>query len=194
MKLLMKRHTFLVWFFSSVVLTGSIVAKAQAVPGAVRPLVVQAGGGFSFAKPDFVPLYASAGFPYIKGFTAYADATYYQRFGLEAEVHFDSIFTPADIGENTYMVGPRVVLIHEDRMNLYAKGLGGLATFEYQKGDYANPRTNTYGAFAVGGGIDFRVSRHINVRAIDIEQQWWPSFTPNELKPLVVTFGIAYTE
>jgi hypothetical protein len=194
MKYLMKRNDFLVWCCSSIVLISSFAAKAQALPGSVRPIVVQGGVGFSFAKPDFVPLYAATGFPYIKGFTAYADATYYQRVGLEAEVHFDSIFTPADIGENTYMVGPRVVLIHEDRMNLYAKGMGGLAAFEYQKGDYPNPHADTYGAFGAGAGIDFRASRHINVRAIDVEQQWWPSFTPKELRPLVVTFGVAYTE
>ena len=189
-----KRHSWIVWLCSSAVLGGSIAAGDQALPGAVRPIEAQAGVGFSFARPDFTSPDPNAGFPYIKGFTAYADATYHHLFGLEAEVHYDSILTPTDIGENTYMVGPRVVVIHEDRMSLYAKALGGLAAFEYQKGTYLTPRTDTYGAFAVGGGIDFRASRHIDVRAIDIEQQWWPSFTPSGLKPFVTTFGVAYTD
>lgn len=189
----MRRHISIAVLCLSAVLGLSMQAHGQALPSAARPVEVQAGVGFSFARPDFVSPY-NPGFPYIKGFTVYADATYHHRFGFEAEVHDDSILTPADIGENTYMIGPKVSVIHQDRMNLYAKGLGGLGAFEYQKNTYPNPHTDTYGIFAVGGGIEFRASRHINVRAIDIEQQWWRGFAPRGIAPFVATLGVAYSD
>ena len=181
----MNRNRLILCFCLMSLLGLSSYANAQDMPAAVRPIQVQIGGGFSFAKPDY-------GYPYIKGFTVYGDAAYRHLFGVEADVHYNSILTPTDIGENTYMIGPRVSLIHEDRMNFYAKALGGVADFEYQKGTYPNPHTDTYGAFAVGGGIEFRASRHIVVRAIDIEGQWWPGFEPHGLTPFVTTFGVAY--
>jgi hypothetical protein len=172
-------------------------ANSQAIPAAERPIQLEGGAGFSFASPDFGGTSAtgtSTLVPYIKGLTLFGDAIYHRRFGLEAEFHYDSVLTPRDIGENTYMIGPKISLIREDRMNLYVKALGGLGAFEYQKGDYATPHTDTYGAFAIGGGIEFNASRHITVRAIDIEQQSWPGFSPNGLKPFVTTFGIAYRD
>jgi hypothetical protein len=172
-------------------------ANSQAIPAMERPIQLEGGAGFSFASPDYGGT-SSAGtmilVPYIKGFTLFGDAVYHRRFGLEAEAHFDSILTPKDIGENTYMIGPKVSLIREGRMNLYVKALGGIGAFEYQKGVYAASHTDTYGAFAIGGGIEFNASRHITVRAIDIEQQSWPGFAPNGLKPFVTTLGIAYRE
>jgi len=183
----MNRYRLTLFFCSMTLLSLSIYANAQEMPTVVRPIQVQIGGGFSFAQPDY-------GYPYIKGFTVYGDAIYHHLFGIEADVHYNSILTPTDIGENTYMIGPKVSILHEDRMNLYGKVLGGVAAFEYQKGTYPNPHTDTYGAFAVGGGIEFRASRHINIRAVDIEGQWWPGFAPHGLTPFVTTFGIAYKD
>jgi len=187
---------FLIVCFCSLIFLGSFSpANSQAIPAAERPIQLEGGSGFSFASPDYGGTSAAgtpALVPYIKGFTLFGDAIYHRRLGLEAEVHYNSILTPRDIGENTYMIGPKISLIREDRMNLYVKVLGGVGAFEYQKGNYADPHTDTYGVFAIGGGIEFNASRHITVRAIDIEQQSWPGFTPNGLKPFVTTLGIAY--
>jgi hypothetical protein len=177
--------------------SGLAIANSQAIPAMQRAIQLEGGGGFSFASPDYGGT-SSAGtmtlVPYIKGFTLFGDATYHRRFGLEVEAHLDSILTTKDIGENTYMIGPKISLIREGRANLYVKALGGIGAFEYQKGSYANPHTDTYGAFAIGGGIEFNASRHITVRAIDIEQQSWPGFAPHGLKPFVTTLGIAYRD
>jgi hypothetical protein len=183
-----RQRAFAICFSSIAVLGCSSFAYGQAMPGASRPIEVQAGAGFSFASPDYGSEYA----PYIKGITVYGDATYHRLMGIEAEVHYDSILTPDDIGENTYMIGPKVSFLHEQWVSMYAKGLGGLATFEYQPSTYPKPHSDSYGAFALGGGIELHVSPHIFIRAIDIEQQWWPGFSPHGLTPFVTTFGIAY--
>jgi hypothetical protein len=117
---------------------------------------------------------------------------------VEADVHYISILTPTDIGEDTYLVGPRFSLVRQGRVNAYVKVLGGVGRFQYQSGTYPNPHTDTYGVFSVGGGVDFRASEHISIRAVDIEAQKWPGygtpgFAAHGLSPFVTTFGVAYT-
>ena len=168
----------------------SVASHAQAVPMASRLGSVQVGAGFSFAVPDY-------GGTYIKGYTVYGDADLWRRVGIEADVHQINVWTPTDIGEDTYLIGPRFSLIRQGRVNAYAKVLGGIGRFEYQDGTYQPSHTDTFGVFAVGGGIDFRASRHVNIRAIDIEAQKWPNygtpkFAAHGLTPFVTTFGAAY--
>lgn len=151
---------------------------------------VQIGAGFSFAIPDY-------GQTYIKGYTVYGDADLWRRVGVEADVHQINVFTPTDIGEDTYLVGPRFTIMRRDRVRVYAKALGGIGRFEYQSGTYHSPHTDTFGVYSLGGGIEFRASQHINIRAVDIEAQKWPGYaTPgfpaHGLTPFVTTFGAAY--
>lgn len=183
----MKRHLIGLFIF---VFGWSIASHAQAVPMATRLASGQIGAGFSFAIPDYAQTY-------IKGYTVYGDFDLWRRIGIEADVHRVNVLTPTDIGEDTYLIGPRFSLIRQRRVNVYAKVLGGLGSFEYQEGTYRPTHTDNFGVFAVGGGIDFRASRHINIRAIDIEAQKWPSYgTPgfpaHGLTPFVTTFGAAY--
>lgn len=189
----MKPHSLAaLTLMAAALFSSSAVAHAQAVPAAVRPIRAQVGAGFSFAKPDY-------GSVYVKGFTVYGDATLYHRIGVEADVHYNSVRTPTDIGENTFMVGPTVSLVHEGWMNFYAKALGGFGRFQYQEGTFSSPNpnspphTDTVAAYAIGGGIDLRASKHVNIRAVDIEQQWWPGYGAHGLAPFVTTFGAAYT-
>jgi hypothetical protein len=169
----------------------SVASYGQAVPTATRLGSLQVGAGFSFAIPDY-------GEKYIKGLTVYGDANLTHRLGVEVDLHFISILTPTDIGEDTYLIGPRYSIVRQGRVNAYVKALGGVGLFKYQSGTYPNPHTDTFGVFSVGGGIDFRASQHINIRAIDIEAQKWPGYaTPgfpaHGLSPFVTTFGVAYT-
>jgi hypothetical protein len=169
----------------------SVASQAQAAPTATRLGSVQVGAGFSFAIPDYGPTY-------IKGFTIYGDVNLRHRLGVEADVHYISILTPTDIGEDTYLVGPRFSLVRQGRVNAYVKVLGGVGRFQYQSGTYPHPHTDTYGVFSVGGGVDFRASEHISIRAVDIEAQKWPGygtpgFAAHGLSPFVTTFGVAYT-
>jgi hypothetical protein len=168
----------------------SIACNAQAIPAAKRLASIQVGAGFSFAIPDY-------GATYIKGLTVYGDADLWHRLGVEADMHYISLLTPTDIGEDTYLIGPRFTLVRQGRLNAYVKALGGVGRFEYQSGTYAHPHTDTFGAFSVGGGLEYRASPHINIRAIDIEAQRWPGygtpgFAAHGLTPFVTTFGVAY--
>ena len=65
-------------------------------------------------------------------------------------MHYVSVITPSDIGENSYLIGPRFVLFHRKRFNVYAKGLFGRGTFVYQ---YPNRPfvSDSYTMYAIGG-------------------------------------------
>ncbi|HZY71791.1 MAG TPA: outer membrane beta-barrel protein [Edaphobacter sp.] len=168
-----------------------VASHAQAVPMASRTGQIQVGAGFSFAKPDYSTTY-------IKGFTLYGSADFWRRLGVEADMHYISILTPKDIGENTFLIGPKFSVIREGRLNAYVKALGGVGRFVYQPGYNKDPHTDTFGVYSLGGGIEYRASQHLNIRAIDIEAQRWPNYgTPgfpaHGLSPFVTTFGAAYT-
>ncbi len=156
---------------------------AQAVPTADRAGVVQFGAGLSLANADYSP-------HKIKGISVYGSFDFTRHWGIEGDIHKVSIITPADIGEDSYLLGPRYVF-HHKRFNPYAKALLGFGRFQYQF-DTAPHTTYTYKIYAFGGGLDFLATHHINVRAIDLEYQKWPGYPPNGLTPIVGTIGVAY--
>ena len=170
-------------FVCLVALALSGVLRAQALPTASRS-PVQIGIAGSIASSDF-------GLDYVKGFTIFGDLKFSRRLGVEAEFHDTSLSTPDNVGEQTYLVGPRYSIALEDRANIYVKALGGFGRFTYEPPQYIH-RSDTYAVGAAGAGIEFRVSSHFNVRAIDIEYQTWPGFPPHGLTPFVTTIGIAY--
>ena len=177
----MKRHTYIGWFACLFGL--SIFAHAQAVPTATRGGALQVGIGGTYAKP----VYGNVG---IKGPTVYGTFDFTQHIGIEGDIHYASVFTPTDIGENSYLLGPRVVF-HKKRFNPYAKVLFGIGSFNTQF-DTSPHTTNYFKMYAFGAGVDVRAGHHINVRAFDFEYQKWPSFYPHGLSPVVMTIGAAY--
>jgi len=177
----MKRLHHLIWL----VLLFSTVHRAysQASATATRLGTFQAGLGVTAASPDYGQLY-------IKGYTAYADFNFSDHIGVEAVTHQVSVVTPTDIGEDTYLIGPRYFRTY-GRFSPYAKLLVGLGRFNLQF-DYAPHTSTSYLAYALGGGVDIRATEHINIRAVDFEAQRWPGFTTNGLTPYVTTVGAAY--
>jgi hypothetical protein len=159
---------------------------AQATPAASRPLDLQIGVGISAAQPDY-----SA--PHIKGITIYGtlDFRRFRHLGIDGEIHDLKIVTPSDIGQSSYLLGPRYEW-RIGRFRPYAKALFGIGNFEFQKGYYPVDSSGNYFIYAFGGGVDLRATRRINVRLFDIEQQEWPSFENHGLSPLVGTIGAAY--
>jgi Outer membrane protein beta-barrel domain len=162
------------------------VAYAQAVPTATgNAHHLQIGGGYTIASPDYTQ-------DNIGGGTVYGTFDIYHNIGVEGDIHFITLHTPADIGETTYLLGPRYMYRH-GRIQAYGKFTGGIGRFQFQSGDvFFNSATFTYGAIAFGGGVDIRIRNHINVRAIDFEAQKWVTFEPHTLSPYVFTFGVAY--
>jgi hypothetical protein len=177
----LKRHTLIGCF--ACVLSMSTWSHAQATPTASRLGSIALGVGGTIINPDFAQSKIGA-------ITFFADINLPYNLGVEGVIHY-SVNTPSDVSENSYLIGPRYIVRHK-RVEGYAKGLVGVGHFGLQQGSYANPNTATYFEYALGGGIDVRVSRHFNIRAIDFEYQKWPGFSPHTLSPYGGTIGVSY--
>jgi opacity protein-like surface antigen len=157
-------------------------AAGQAMPTAVSKGELQAGIGWTYFKPD----YGQRG---IQGVTAFGDFDFIQHLGVEAEYHYLSLITPGDLGQNSFLAGPRFVLPFS-RFNLYAKGVAGIGDINIQQAS-DNPQggAGIYFTYGVGGGIDYRLPHHLVARA-DYEYQHWSYL--NGLNPSGVTVAVAY--
>ena len=164
----------------------SIAVHAQADHAAERLAVVQVGGGVSLVQPD----YENSS---IKGYSIYGDFDFSPHFGIEGDIHMATVITPNDIGESSYLIGPRYVF-HRGRFHPYAKALLGVGVFTFEPVYVSSSSSSsTHKMYAFGGGLDIAVKRHLNVRAIDMEYQRWPGFGPSGLTPLAFTVGAAYS-
>jgi opacity protein-like surface antigen len=158
-------------------------AHAQAMPTAVAKGLLQIGGGYTLVQPDYTQ-------NNIQGITGFADFDFRPHFGVEAEYHYVSIVTPHDLGENSVYVGPRFVY-PRGRLSIYGKAMVGIGTISIQEAqDNPEGGAGSYFSYAIGGGIDIRVTKHIVVRAIDAEYQHWNYQTG--LTPIAYTVGAAY--
>jgi len=164
------------------VLAFASIGHSQALPTATGHGAIQVGGGWSYAEPDY-------GQKAIQGITIFGDFDFTQHIGAEAEFHYISLITPTDLGENSFLVGPRFIL-PRGRFSLYAKGLIGIGDIAIQEVE-DNPQggAGKYTAFGIGVGVDYRATRHVVVRG-DWEYQRWNYLTG--LTPSVFTVGAAY--
>ena len=162
-------------------------ATGQALPTAVKSGTIQAGGAVEYLNNDYSELHHNAG-PVI-----YVDYDFLRVFhlhaGLEAEARFGGIYSPDDIGENTYLIGPRLSY-RRGNLNIYAKVLVGRGTIFHNSA--TNNTSSSFNVFAGGGGVEYRVRQRFNIRFIDVEEQKWPNFEPNTLSPFALSAGVAY--
>jgi Outer membrane protein beta-barrel domain len=161
-------------------------AKAQAIFAARESFRLQAGFGAMYLNNDYsdraaqgVAFWADADFGHFRGII----------IGAEAEAHLGTIITPDDIGETSYLVGPRLSY-QRRKLTVYGKLLVGKATITNQL-FHLSSSYNVAPAF--GGGIEYHVGHKWNVRAFDVEVQQWPNFEPHTLSPLSVTVGVSYS-
>lgn len=160
------------------------VMRGQALPTAISQATLQAGGGVSLAKPDYTD-------KSIEGFTLYGNLDLRFGLGLDLEYHDVNIITPNDLGESSFMGGLRYGH-HFHRLYPYGKVDAGVATIHFQQGYFAANSSSTYGAIGLGGGLDYRLTDHFILRAIDVEYQRWHNFPQRGLSPVVATVGVAY--
>jgi hypothetical protein len=165
--------------------SASIALHAQASPTAERSAAIQLGGGLTFIQPDY-----NSGT--IKGVSVYGGYDFTPHIGIEGDIHIGSMITPGDIGESSYLLGPRYVF-NKGRFHPYAKGLLGLGvfTFEDVNGGHTSS-SSTHKMYAFGGGLDIAAKRRVNVRAFDLEYQKWPGFGSSGLTPIAISVGAAY--
>ncbi|HMH12913.1 MAG TPA: hypothetical protein VK578_07375 [Edaphobacter sp.] len=183
----MKRLTLTAWFMCVLALAGW--SHAQATPAASRLGVAQFGGGFSVAGSDCpsATIYGltngCASNSVIKGLSVYGSFDFTRHFGVTGDIHKLSLSTP---GEDSYLFGPRYVF-HHNRYHPYLKVQGGVSRFQT-----IYNTAYTYKIYAFGGGLDFQLKNHINIRAFDLEYQKWPQFPFDGISPIVGTVGVAY--
>ena len=140
----------------------------------------QVGVGYVGGQSDYAPS--------LRGVGLYTTFDLTQHWGAEFDLHQADI-KDSKIYERSYEIGGRY---HRDygRFAPYIKGMVGRGVFNFAQGNvvYANL---AYNMFALGGGVDVRINRFLNVRG-DYEWQDWHGFPPNGLTPQLVTIGVAY--
>jgi hypothetical protein len=105
------------------------------------------------------------------GVSAFVDVDGRRHLGVEGEARWLIFHQTNEEHATTYMIGPRYSM-YFGRFQPYAKGLIGIGQFNYP---YDLGRDNDL-VVAPGGGVDFRLTRRIHLRAVDFEYQLWPQF------------------
>jgi hypothetical protein len=188
-------------------------ANAQVEPAALAKRVsLDVGGMVSAFQPEFAgdwtpgfptyPVGEASTYPSV-GLGVYADIKFTHWVQIEAEgrwLRFNqdpNIFedSNSNVHQDNYLIGPRVPLPHIWRASPYAKVLAGYSLMNL--GLYPGPCSacNVSGRFtdiAFGGGADVRVTRRINLRVIDFEYQYLPTWWNSSLRPYGASVGIAY--
>ena len=153
---------------------------AQAVPTATGPgTTIVVGGGTS--------LFSSAyGQRNLGGAFVFADLQPHWRFGVEIEARYLRLHNSEQLSEKNYLAGPRV-LLRSGQWQPYAKFLVGDGhmefPFRYARGDFL--------AIVPGAGLDLTVNDYINVRAIDVEYQFWREFPFGRMTPYGISAGLS---
>jgi len=163
----------------------ALSAHAQTVPDATRSgLSVSAGALGSVYQPDYAGGTVAEAGPYLLfGAGAYVDARLSRWVQIEAEGRWLRFNEFLEIGEDSYLIGPRVPIRTFHHFTPYGKFLVGFSTGS----PWLNGRAGT---FAFGGGVDYRLNRRFTVRVGDFEYQRW-SVTPT-LYPYGGSVGLSY--
>jgi hypothetical protein len=193
----MSNRLFLACTFAAFFLTASIPAFSQVVPaatgsGSSLPLVV--GGGISDFDLDWGEGRRMA------GFSAWVDWNFdrvprvLRGIGIEAEGHDINLARPSSLTklrQDTGLGGVTYHYRHFRNIDPYVKMMGGIGSIDFPS---KNPlyTHDTFNVYAPGGGLDYRVWRHVWARA-DYEYQFWHhTFGNNDLTPQGFTFGASY--
>lgn len=166
-------------------------AAAQAVESATtRQLSLTAGGfGSVFNPGDSGNQFYQSGSNYLIGLGTYVDVHFSRWVQIEAEGRWLRFNEYNGESMDHYLVGPRVPIHQFGRFNAYGKVLIGVGkmTFPYGYGH------GSFTALAYGGGVDYRMSRKLTIRAGDFELQQWPKWLPGSaLYPWGVSVGVGY--
>jgi Outer membrane protein beta-barrel domain len=172
-------------------LSVGMAARAQVVESAtVRTFTINVGGmGSAFFPNDGNnPPYGSRA-DYLLGLGTYVDFHFSHWVQIEGEARWLRLHQYAGEHQDHYLVGPKVPIHQIGKMDFYGKALIGFGKMTF-------PNKYGYGTFtalAFGGGMDYKLSRKVTVRAVDFEYQLWPKFLPDAtIRPYGVSVGMAY--
>jgi hypothetical protein len=155
------------------------LARGQVVPaGDVGKLMISVGGTGS-------GYYLQYGERKMLGVSGFVDIDSRSPFGVELEGRWLEWNQTANVHTETYSLGPRY---HRNfgKLYPYAKGMVGFGDFSFPYG----LATGRYLMVTGGGGLDYRLSNRIYLRAADVEYQYWPQFTYGAMTSVGVSAGI----
>jgi hypothetical protein len=156
-------------------------AKAQAAATTTGPGVFFSIGGTASAYQ------ADYGKRVLGGVAAFGDLHFRSRYSIEGEARFLRFNTNENVREQTYLVGPRVDVLHHDGLRPYVKFLVGAGRIDFP----FNYATGGYFVMAPGAGLNYRVNSFLTLRVIDAEYQVWPQFTFGALHPYGISAGVS---
>lgn len=156
--------------------------SAQATYTASRAGDLQLGGQVVFAQSQYQ-------FQAIRltGGGLYATFDWREHFGAEIDFRQANGNNGDNTYERTYEIGGRYVPLHFHGLAPYAKAMYGRGVYNYPH-DVANLAFNLY---SLGGGLDYRLTSSINLRA-DYEHQSWLSVPLQNPQPNLFSVGVAY--
>lgn len=159
-------------------------ACGQVIPSATGSQARLVVGGFASAgQPDYAGGSTAASSPYrLYGAGAFVDYRMSRWIQLEGEVRWLNWNVYQNINEKSYSVGLREPIYTFWRFTPYGKGLVGMGSGDFLTGQAA--------VYTLGGGVDYRLSKRLNIRAFDYEYQQW-KVTPT-LHPYTASVGVSY--
>jgi opacity protein-like surface antigen len=175
---------FLIFALFSTVLFAATVSHAQVAPAATKDsFSISVGGMGSMFQPDYAGEGIAQTSPNrLYGVGAYGDVHFSHWVQVEAEARFLRFNEYLGIDQNTYLVGPRIPIVNFHGLEPYGKVLVGLGNGSFLTGSSF--------VVAYGGGVDYKLSRRLTLRAIDFEYQQW-HVTPT-LWPYGGSVGLSY--
>jgi hypothetical protein len=167
--------------------------RAQVVAAATgRQLSVTVGGMVSGFQPDYDgDFFAEASPNRLYGFGTYVDVKFTRWFQVEGEARWLKFNQLANINQSNYLIGPQLPIqkLHFWRATPYAKVLIGYGNMNFE----FNEATGRFTDLTYGGGLNVKLTKRINLRAIDFEYQQWPRWINNQqLFPYGASVGVGY--
>jgi hypothetical protein len=198
--------------FSILLVAGSVAVCAQAVPAATgREVSITAGGMASIFQPDFEGAWVTQSPPVTACYAnvicvPYAQTSHYPLFGvgayvdvklkrwvqIEAEGRWQRFNQYAGIYQDNYLIGPRLPVYSFWKATVYGKVLGGASKMNFGTFYGVPAGHGTFTDIAFGGGMDVKLTKRLSLRAVDVEYQYWPSWSNASLSPYGASVGIGY--
>jgi hypothetical protein len=172
------------FFFCIALVTLVLPAYGQVVPSAsAHEPTITAGGFGSIFQPDYAGNGIAQASPQrLYGIGAYVDVKLNRWIGVEGEGRWMRFNEYIGIGEDNYLIGPKVPITTYKGLTPYGKFLVGFGSGSFLNG---HSTVLTY-----GGGVDYKLSKHFTLRAFDFEYQQW-LLTPT-LYPYGGSVGLGY--
>jgi opacity protein-like surface antigen len=182
---------------SRLIAAAALSASSAALLGQAAPAVrsglppLTAGGYYSNFHSDFTPNRLGGAGVYVD-WDLFRQLGRVGRLGVEGEARWLRFNQQEGSYEDNYLVGPRLSRRY-GKLVPYAKFLMGAGELEFN----SNLGHGGYFALVPGGGLDYRLTHRITLRAIDYEYQFWPSalgggLPSHGLNPNGFSFGVGY--